>query len=217
MHFLISSVLELFFFSLSFKKKNLNFHSPETQTESKSGKIQMKTYTLSPAFDGPGGLAGQNLTKAKEQPRNNWHLPLRCGQVQNLPVDQAGWHCPSSQPTRKVRLPLRQRCQCTPSPAQPVMPCTSTKRAACCVNVWMGIATHWNTNKTRQWQGTSRRRITKWQFASNRELRRTLLWEGVWRKNGSLNWRRTIDFKSLTGMRAQTSFHSDIKRPSALI
>ena len=94
---------------------------------------------------------------------------------------------------------------CTPSPAQPAMPCTSAKRAACCLNVWMGIVTHRNTNKTHQSHTTSRRRITKWQFASFRELRRTLLW-GVGRKNGSFKWRRMIDFKSLTGMMAQTSF-----------
>ena len=39
-------IFKLFFFSLSFKKKSHNFRSPETQIESKSGKIQRKTNSL---------------------------------------------------------------------------------------------------------------------------------------------------------------------------
>ena len=47
MHFSIFfGSFKLFFCSLSFKKKNHNFRSPETQTETKSGKIQMKTNSL---------------------------------------------------------------------------------------------------------------------------------------------------------------------------
>ena len=118
-------------------------------------------------------------------------------------------------------LPLRQRCVPHHLKARPVMPCTSAKRAACCVNVWMRTITHWLSHKQdTQSTSASRRKIKKkWQFASFSELRMLLL-GGVWRKIDSAIL-RTIDFKSLTGMRVKTSFNFNIKtfkhRPSAPI
>ena len=90
--------------------------------------------------------------------------------------------CPLTKQAGIVPLPSPQgKFSCRSSNVVHAIICTACNAmyigetgAACCTDEWAPLLIETQTRHASQWQSTSGRRITKWQFASFRELRRTL-------------------------------------------